>query len=91
MRYVRLVRPMSDGVGVFSVTFDAVTQLYIFEEVACIIGGRAFAIHRLGFSNRYHVRVGAAVECSCECLGFLRHGRCKHLQGMAALVGAGAV
>ena len=34
----------------------------------------------------YHVRIGTAEECSCECLGFLRHGYCRHVLGLQALV-----
>ncbi len=87
-RLIRLIRqPGPDGVGVFSITKDRRTQFYVFKEIPCAIGGRGFAVHRLGLASLYHVRVGMPRECSCECLGFLAHGRCKHLQGLAALIG----
>jgi SWIM zinc finger len=41
----------------------------------------------MGLANIYHVRIGKRTECACECLGFLRHGKCKHIQGLAALIG----
>ncbi|MSQ95700.1 MAG: hypothetical protein EXR98_14235 [Gemmataceae bacterium] len=89
-RLIRLIRrPDGNGVGVFSITQDCRTQYYVFKEIPCAIGGRAFAVHRIGLANVYHVRVGAPKESSCECLGFLRHGRCKHVQGLAALIGHG--
>jgi hypothetical protein len=87
-RLIRLIRrPGADGVGVFSITSKNATQFYVFKEIACEIGGRGFAVHRLGLANLYHVRVGTPRECSCDCLGFLSRGRCKHVQGLAALIG----
>jgi hypothetical protein len=91
-RCIRLVRPPGhDGVGVFAITAKKQTQFYAFKEVPCDIGGRAFAVHRLGLANLYHVRINTATDSTCECLGFLRHGRCKHVQGLAALIGHGLV
>ena len=48
-RWIRLVRvPTGDGVGVFCVR-DAKTHVfYTFREIPCAIGGRGFAVHRLG-------------------------------------------
>ena len=90
VRVIRLVRsPDSDGVGVLAVASKKDTQFYVFKEIGCAIGGRGFTIHRLGLGEVYHVRVGTPAESTCECLGFLRHGRCKHLQGLSALVGHG--
>jgi hypothetical protein len=62
---------------------------YTLHEIPCDIGGRGFAVHRLGLGNLYHVRIGALEECSCECLGFLAQGRCKHVLGLLALVRRG--
>ncbi|TMQ34272.1 MAG: hypothetical protein E6K70_08465 [Planctomycetota bacterium] len=89
-RLIRLVRsPASDGVGVFCIR-DAKTQtFYVFHEIPNDIGGRGFALHRLGLGDLYHVRIGTPAQCSCECLGFLRHGNCKHIQGLLALAHAG--
>ncbi len=87
---IRLVRlPSAAGAGILCITKDRRGQFYVFREIRCDIGGRGFAIHRLGLSTLYHVRVGRPAECSCECLGFLRHGRCKHIQGLSALMGHG--
>ena len=87
-RVIRLIRrPDNNGVGVFSITHNRRAQFYVFKEIVCDIGGRGFAVHRLGLANLYHVRVGTPWQSTCECLGFLRHGRCKHIQGLAALIG----
>jgi hypothetical protein len=89
---VHLLRPpCNDGVGVFKVGAGDKAVFYTFWEVPCDIGGRGFAVHRLGLGSLYHVRVVSRTDCSCECLGFLRHGRCKHLVALLALVQDGTV
>jgi hypothetical protein len=85
-RSILLLRsPTQDGVGVFRVTARGSTTFYTFREIPCAIGGRGFAVHRLGLGQLYHVRVGKRTECSCECLGFLAHNRCRHVLGLLAL------
>ena len=87
-RSIRLLRsPLPSGVGLMAITNNRRTNYYAFKEIACDIGGRAFTLHRLGLGNLYHVRVGTAEECSCECLGFLQHRKCKHVLGLLALTG----
>lgn len=81
-----LVPPAADGVGLLCITAARRAVYYVFHELRCEIGGRGFAIHRLGLANLYHTRVAAGRDCSCECLGFLRHGRCKHVLGLTALI-----
>ena len=92
MRTICLVRPPTpDGPGVLCIVDNRKPTFYAFHEIPSEIGGRAFAVHRLGLGTLYHVRVGAPEECSCECLGFLSKGRCKHIQGLLALTGHGMV
>jgi hypothetical protein len=89
-RVIRLVRPpTASGVGVFVVTAGRTTTYYTLREIPCEIGGRGFAVHRLGLGHLYHVRVGRPHDCSCECLGFLRWGRCRHVLGLLALIRRG--
>jgi hypothetical protein len=89
-RTIRLVRsPRTDGVGVFCITVGRKSQFYTVVEIPSEIGGRGFAVHRLGMGTLYHVRVGHPHDCSCECLGFLRWGHCKHLAGLRALIRQG--
>ncbi len=91
-RTICLVRPpLGDGVGVFRVTVGQTTTLYAVREVPCEIGGRGFAVNRLGLGELYHVRIDSLEESTCECLGFLRHGYCKHVLGLYALVQAAKV
>jgi hypothetical protein len=91
-RVIRLVRrPDAEGVGVFAITRKDRTDYYVFKEIPCAIGGRGFAVHRLGLADLYHVRIAGPRQSTCECLGYLRHGRCKHVQGLSALIGHGMV
>ena len=91
-RTIRLVRPL-DGShpGIFAVTDGKKSSYYTFREIPCEIGGRGFAVHRLGLGTLYHVRIGEPRQCSCECLGFLSKGRCKHINGLLAIAGHGLI
>jgi len=89
-RSIRLVRrPDDTGVGVFCVTVGNDDSYYVMRELPCPIGGRGFAVHRLGLGNLYHVRIGTPAECSCECQGFLFRGQCRHVLGLLALAREG--
>ena len=91
-RSIQLIRSTNiDGIGVLRIAVGNYSDFYTFHEIPCDIGGRGFAVHRLGLGELYHVRVGSPSECSCECLGFLRHGRCKHVAGLLALIGRGEI
>src|SRR5215204_6041622 len=67
-RTIELVRPPDEnGVGVFCIAAGGKSQFYAVREIPCEIGGRGFAVHRLGLGTLYHVRVGSPAECECEC------------------------
>lgn len=87
-RFVRLLRSPAegDGVGVCCLGVGKELTYYVFKEIGSAIGGRGFAMHRLGLGSLYHVLVGQPEECSCECMGFLAHGTCKHVLGLLALI-----
>ena len=93
---------LQDGIGLVNLaafqTFKNAINSGKFEDFENVItggprtqngplGGRAFALHRLGLGTLYHVRVGTTAECSCECLGYLHHRKCKHILGLLALTG----
>ncbi|MGL4550037.1 MAG: SWIM zinc finger family protein [Gemmataceae bacterium] len=89
-RSIGLVRPPDGtGVAVLRLTAGGEAAYYTLREIVCEIGGRGFAVHRTGLGTLYHVRVGEPEDCDCDCLGFLRHGHCKHVMGLLALVRAG--
>lgn len=84
-----LRRPNVRRLGVFCICVGDDVALYPFREIPCFIGGRGFAVHRWGTRRFYHVRVGAPVDCSCECLGFLFRRRCRHILGLNTLIRRG--
>ncbi len=87
LRTISLVRPADDrGVFVFRIVAARRTAFYAAKEIPCHIGGRGFAFHKLGVGELMHARVGRREDCSCECLGFLRWERCRHVLGLAALI-----
>jgi len=86
---VRLLRPPGAAAGIFCISEGVKSLFYAFAEIPCAIGGRGFAVHRLGLGPLYHVRTGTDLECSCECLGFLRHGHCKHVRALQTLTDRG--
>jgi hypothetical protein len=89
-RSVRLIRPLdNDRVGVISITVESKTCMYTIREIPCFIGGRGFAVHRLGLGTLYHLRVGEPRDCMCECLGFLYRNNCRHVLGLKALIEKG--
>src|SRR5713101_6808811 len=88
---VRLIRPAGAEVGIFRISEGPHMTFYAFAEIPCAIGGRGFAVHRLGLGPLYHVRFGTVEECSCECLGYLRHGRCKHVRALLTLQDKGLI
>ena len=91
-RSICLIRsPTRDGVGVFRIRVGSVSVFYTFHEIQCLIGGRGFALHRLGLGQLYHVRIGRREDCSCECLGFLYRSRCRHILGLLALARHGKI
>jgi len=89
-RTIRLVRPLGpDGLALVCLDNGKEATFYTLCEIPCEIGGRGFALHRTGLGTLYHVRIGTAEQCDCDCLGFLQHGHCKHVLGLLALLNAG--
>lgn len=89
-RSIRLVHPPDDrGVAAFAITQGKKTSHYTVKEILCEIGGRGFAVHRTGVGTRYDVRIGEPSDTSCECMGYLAHGYCKHISGLTAIIRQG--
>lgn len=89
-RSIRLELPCyGKNSGVVSITVGRQEDKYFVTRVPSEIGGDAYRVEKIGEpASDYHVRLGAEGH-SCECLGFLRHDRCKHVEGLAALKNAG--
>jgi hypothetical protein len=53
--------------------------------------GRGFLVEKIDTAAQtaaYHVNLDGDKR-TCECKGHLRHGHCKHADGLAALIAAG--
>jgi hypothetical protein len=89
-RTIRVVRgPDRFGVGVVCITAKGRPAYYAVREIPCEIGGRGFAMHRLGLGTLYHVRIGEPRDCTCECKGYAYRTWCRHVLGLLALVREG--
>jgi hypothetical protein len=62
--------------------------LYFLAAIACDYG-RGFELEKFEGGEVYHVHFDKGLGDSCTCLGFLRHGHCKHRDALAALQAAG--
>jgi hypothetical protein len=85
--------PDTDGYFAIRLTVGKEAADYLIRQIHSDLPGRAFEIEKLDSKLRtvevYHVIVGQPRDCSCECRGFLRWNRCKHIAGLLALDAAG--
>jgi hypothetical protein len=94
-RRIRLLKPIRDGFGAVQIFIAGEPHNYlIFPLVADF--GAAFRLvkqelvpqtegfYELQDTARYNVCLDGE-RSSCECPGFLRWGKCKHVSGLAAL------
>lgn len=81
------VRPDADSAGVVRIHVGEEAHDYLLTEFAADFG-RGFLLQKIGHDAAYHVNLDAGNR-TCECKGHLKWGRCKHADGLAALVAAG--
>ncbi len=89
-RSIRLcVKPSAETAGVVSITVGTAAQDYLLTEIPADFG-RGFLVEKVSFDApaAYHVNV-AADKRTCECEGYNRWQKCKHSDGLAALIAAG--
>lgn len=88
-RFIRLcVRPFDGNPGVVRITVGKDEADYFLTELPADFG-RGFAVEKIGVEgDAYHVNLDGETR-TCECKGFCRWHRCKHADGLAALVAAG--
>jgi hypothetical protein len=90
-RYVRLVITLDGiGVGVVRLTVAGKSCEYLLFPVAADYG-RGFRVENIGLEGDgevYHVNLDGDRR-TCDCKGGLKHGHCKHADGLAALIAAG--
>ena len=91
-RRIRLEVPPGEngGLGIVRITVGTRRDDYFLTPMPADFG-RAFKVEKVGLTVNdppYHVNIDGD-QRSCECKGFLRHGHCKHADGLAALIAAG--
>src|SRR5262245_15345417 len=88
---VRLALPEAGlGFGVLSLRVGKAVSDYFVNRLPCA-WGEGFRLEK--FSDQggevYELALASYGRHSCECLGFLRPGHCKHVEGLLALRQAG--
>jgi hypothetical protein len=89
-RSIRLcVKPDGTMAGVVRIRVGKDEADYYLTELAADFG-RGFKVEKIGpdAEPAYHVNLDGA-QRTCDCKGFGRWSRCKHSDGLAALVAAG--
>jgi hypothetical protein len=89
-RFARLcIRPEGTAPGIVRLTVGNAAQDYFLTPIAADYG-RGFVLEKLGIdaAGKYAVNIDGEGR-TCECKGHLRHGHCKHSDGIAALIAAG--
>jgi hypothetical protein len=94
-RRIRLVRPIKDGMGALQITVGDEPHNYLILPLSSDFGS-AFRLikqelvpetegfYELKDTARYTVNLNGE-QSTCECLGFCKHGHCKHVDGLTVL------
>jgi hypothetical protein len=89
-RFVRLcVRPEGASPGVVRITVGKEHADYFLTLIPADFG-RGFTVEKVGLdaAGKYAVNIDREKK-TCDCKGHLRHGHCKHADGLAALIARG--
>jgi hypothetical protein len=89
-RSIRLVVPMNEQGenGLLRITVGKDSADYFLARIPADFG-TAFRVEKVGSEgDAYHVNLNGR-QTTCECKGFTRWNRCKHVDGLTALNAAG--
>jgi hypothetical protein len=92
-RHIRIVVPLyaGEGPGVIRISVEGQEPMdYVVRVLPCDWPAKAFSLAKVGAEKpeEYHVLIEAEGG-SCECKGFLRWQKCKHFDGLRALIERG--
>jgi hypothetical protein len=94
-RRIRIIKPIQDGIGAIQIVIGGEPHNYLVRALASDFG-RAFNLIKQEVvpvepgvweeqtTASYNVCLDGA-RSTCDCLGFLKHHHCKHVEGLAAL------
>lgn len=88
-RSVRLFKKESKYFGI-EIKVKGHASCYVCQEIPAY-AGRGFQLEKIGSEEVYHVLAANGQDGRCDCIGHEAHGRCKHLDGLRALIGAGKI
>jgi hypothetical protein len=94
-RRIRLIKPIQDGMGAVQITIDGEPHNYVVLRLSSDFGyvfrlikeelvPQTEGFYELKATARYNVNLDGP-QSTCECLGFLKHHRCKHVEGLTVL------
>jgi hypothetical protein len=94
-RRIRLIKPIQDGMGALQITIGGESHNYLVFPLRSDFGS-AFRLvkqelvpqtegfYELTDTARYNVCLDGE-RSSCECIGFSKHGHCRHVEGLTVL------
>jgi hypothetical protein len=94
-RRIRLIKRIQDGMGAVQITIGGEPHNYLILSLASDFGAAFRLIKQelmpvepgmweLKDTARYNVNLNGQ-QSTCECLGFCKHGHCKHVEGLTVL------
>jgi hypothetical protein len=91
-RTIRLVqKETGENPAIVKIVANGKAALYHVREIENELGnGRAFDVREDGQDRAYQC-ITTGEDQTCDCAGFARWNRCKHVQGLFALVVAGRI
>jgi hypothetical protein len=98
-RTLRVLCPLTaDRAGLISITAGKVHQIYRLRRLPADFGG-GFRLTKVDVVQDergvYGCRDGESYDVdvagTCECLGYFKHGHCKHLDGLRKLATLGLI
>ena len=93
-RSVRLIaKETGENPGIIRIDTDRKTALYAVREIESEIGGRAFLVKEIDAESNTpgYACIAAGDDVICDCIGYSRYGRCKHVSAMFALILRGKI
>lgn len=86
-RFIRILVPATTKEpGLLRISVGKKSSVYWFRPIPCDLEGRGFELRKFHSPVVYHVRVGQPRECDCDCLGFMHHRHCKHVEGLRSIL-----
>ena len=89
-RTLKLTVDAETGLRFLTIRVGKQIDLYWLSDVPTPLDGRVFKLDKFGSADSYHV-VLTRGEQSCDCMGHLRWGHCKHASAALKLCELGKV